>query len=169
MMWLIFKGQRVTIVIFVLPRIYWSFTKDQTVLTVEPVDGEYVNPDWLERCLSSEVSRRFTTFQQRAGVQQLSPELHPGSHPSSFLPQTRRNTLLILHNGPHQRRSSSPPILRESDRQSETFNIKVRGTGFQTSSHNCQDNTGQKVILFMPINYVFIEQANYRCRCTLSD
>lgn len=120
-MWLILKGQRVTIVIFVLTRIYWSFTKDQTVLTVEPVNGEYMNPSWLESCLFSEVSQRFRTFQQRTGVQQLSPELHPGSHPSSFLPQTRRNAFLILHNGHHQRRSSSLPILRDSDQQSETL------------------------------------------------
>lgn len=120
-MWLILKGQRVTIVIFVLMRIYWSFTKDQTVLTVEPVNGEYMHPSWRESCLFSEVSQRFRTFQQRTGVQQLSPELHPGSHPSSFLPQTRRNAFLILHNGPHQRRSSSLPILWESDRQSEAL------------------------------------------------
>lgn len=36
-------------------------------------------------------------------------------------------------------------------------------------SHNCQDNLGQEAILFMLINYIFIERAKYPCQCTLSD
>lgn len=122
-MWLILRGQWVTIVIFVLQltQIYWFFTKDQTILLVEQGNSEYEEPfpSCPESCLFSiRIVSEVQNFSDRAGVPQLSPVLRPGSHPSSFFPQTRRNVFLILHKVPHQQHRSTLLILWECDKGS---------------------------------------------------
>lgn len=94
--------------------------RDQTLLAVEQVESE------KERFLSGKKKLLFLhpeclggsgLFGSAQVLCSCLPEFHPGTHPSSLLPQTRRNVFLILQKVPHQRHRCSLLILRERDRQ----------------------------------------------------